>query len=122
MNQLKYCILLETFSYKNLDIFIKNLFFFINNKMSIYNLKTFFTFEIISLPKVIKKYTLIKSPHVNKKSREQFETIIYKKKLYINTNIKLTKKSTYLLFICLKQFLNKLSSTSFIKFKLFPCL
>ena len=32
----------------------------------------------IPLPRKIKKYTVIKSPHVNKKSREQLEIRIYK--------------------------------------------
>ena len=32
----------------------------------------------IPLPRRIKKYTVIKSPHVNKKSREQLEIRIYK--------------------------------------------
>ncbi len=32
----------------------------------------------IPLPKKIKKYTVNRSPHVNKKSREQFEIRIYK--------------------------------------------
>lgn len=31
------------------------------------------------LPKKIKKFSLIRSPHVHKKSREQFESITYKR-------------------------------------------
>ena len=37
----------------------------------------------ILLPTVIRKYTVIKSPHVNKKSREQFEMRIHKRVIYI---------------------------------------
>ena len=33
----------------------------------------------ISLPTVIKKYTVLRSPHIDKKSREQFEWKRYKK-------------------------------------------
>lgn len=54
---------LSKFNEKFLNFFLKNL--------KILNLK----FKIFFLPKVIKKLTLIKSPHVDKKSREQFEII-----------------------------------------------
>jgi small subunit ribosomal protein S10 len=36
-------------------------------------------FKIQNLPKVIKRITLLKSPHVNKKAMEQFELRIFKK-------------------------------------------
>ena len=39
----------------------------------------------ILLPTKIKKYTVIKSPHVNKKSREQFEMRIHKRVIYIKS-------------------------------------
>jgi ribosomal protein S10 len=35
-------------------------------------------FKSITLPKKIQKFTVLRSPHVNKKSREQFETRLYK--------------------------------------------
>jgi small subunit ribosomal protein S10 len=37
----------------------------------------------ILLPTEIKKYTVLRSPHVDKKSREQFETRIHKRLLEI---------------------------------------
>jgi small subunit ribosomal protein S10 len=37
----------------------------------------------ILLPTKIKKYTVIKSPHVNKKGMEQFEMRIHKRLIYI---------------------------------------
>lgn len=37
----------------------------------------------IPLPKTINKYTVLKSPHVNKKSREQFEMRTHKRLLDI---------------------------------------
>ena len=38
--------------------------------------------SIIQLPSPQKKFTIIKSPHVFNKSREQFETIVSKKLVY----------------------------------------
>lgn len=44
----------------------------------------------IRLPTKIKKYTVLRGPHVNKKAREQFEIRIYKRLLIIyNTDPKL---------------------------------
>ena len=37
----------------------------------------------IPLPTRIEKYTVLRSPHVNKKSREQFETRTHRRVLYI---------------------------------------
>ena len=39
--------------------------------------------SLIRLPKELKKFSLIKSPHVHKKSREQFEVLNYKRILYL---------------------------------------
>lgn len=41
-------------------------------------------YSLISLPKKKKKITLLKSPHVHKKAREQFELKLYKKTLFID--------------------------------------
>ena len=53
-------------------------------------------FNIINLPNKKKIITLLKSPHVNKKAREQFEHRIYKKRFLIksNVNLKLLKVLT----------------------------
>lgn len=42
-------------------------------------------FKIIGLPKTRKFWTLLKSPHVFKKSKEQFEVKIYKYVVYVFT-------------------------------------
>tara|TARA_R110001592_G_scaffold150202_4_gene376001 strand:- start:5468 stop:5743 length:276 start_codon:yes stop_codon:yes gene_type:complete len=39
--------------------------------------------SLIRLPKKLKKFSLIKSPHVHKKSREQFEVLNYNRILYL---------------------------------------
>lgn len=45
-------------------------------------------FNQITLPKKRKLFTVLRSPHIDKKSREQFEFIYYTKKLFIqNKNI-----------------------------------
>ena len=38
--------------------------------------------SVIYLPTIKKKYTLLRSPHIDKKSREQFEWKRYKKNLF----------------------------------------
>jgi len=40
--------------------------------------------KIISLPKKRKLFTVLTSPHIDKKSREQFEFVSYKKKILIS--------------------------------------
>ena len=75
--------------------FLKNIF----KKLNIVYTST-------NLPLKIKKITLLKSPHVHKKAREQFEIKKFKK-LFIIKNLKLSK---YLIFV----FLNK---PKFIKIK-----
>lgn len=51
-------------------------------------LKKYNSTGIIHLPKNNQKFIVIKSPHVYKKSREQFESVIYKKmiNIYINNS------------------------------------
>ena len=48
------------------------------NRFSQENLK------VISLPKTKKKFTVLRSPHIDKKSREQFEWTKYKKKMFFD--------------------------------------
>lgn len=40
--------------------------------------------KIIYLPKNIKRYTLLRSPHIDKKSREQFQSNTYKLQIFID--------------------------------------
>ncbi len=44
--------------------------------------------SIVKLPVKIQKFTLLSSPHVNKKSREQFEVRTYKRLLVLNVKNK----------------------------------
>ena len=41
---------------------------------------------IVALPTRIKRFCVLRSPHVDKKSREQFEVRLYKRFMDINTN------------------------------------
>lgn len=43
-----------------------------------------FSFKIINLPIKIKRYTVLRSPHIDKKSREQFEMKTFNRLLVIN--------------------------------------
>ena len=66
---------------------------------------------IFSLPKSVKKITLIKSPHIDKKSREQFEIKHYKTILCFNI------KKTQNLFLLV--YMLKNSEFSGIEMKIF---
>lgn len=72
--------------------------FYIFNKVSIAPLekkinefckKENLKFSLIKLPKKIKKFTFLKAPHVNKKSKEHFALFTYKRRLTIQ---KISKK------------------------------
>lgn len=75
-----------------LKITMKSLDSNINNYLK-FILKTIIKLKIpskhFSLPNKTKKITLLKSPHVNKKAREQFETCIFKKVIIINIEKKI---------------------------------
>lgn len=46
-------------------------------------------YKYIKIPLLTKKFTILKSPHVNKKAREQFELKIFKKTIIIYSILKL---------------------------------
>lgn len=56
--------------------------------LKIYNIKNY---TIINLPKKIKRYTILRSPHVYKKSLETYEEIIYT----ANYRFTIKNKATY---------------------------
>lgn len=70
---MKYIIKVKSFN----NLLIKKGFDYLskdNNKIDI---------KLVGLPTEIKKFTLIKSPHVHKKSREQYESRTYKSLIII---------------------------------------
>jgi len=73
--------------------FNEKFLYFLKKKLKILSLKhkTFY------LPKAIKKLTLIKSPHVDKKSREQFEIVKRKCILDVYTDFNKIPISIFLL-------------------------
>ena len=50
--------------------------------------KLFTNFNIVQLPKKKSKFVVIKSPHVFNKSREHFETIVFKKLILVSLDNK----------------------------------
>jgi hypothetical protein len=82
------------------------------------NQKSFFKTTIVFLPIKIKKYTLNKSPHVNKKAREQFETRVFKAIINIKLFVPLKKESIFIIFYLFKQFIKQSNFTSLIKSKI----
>lgn len=75
-NNLKFYITLKSFNNRNINSYIN----FLSKK---FIKASEFKFNILRLPKTIKKYTVLRSPHVNKKAREQFEMRIYTTKLVL---------------------------------------
>lgn len=90
-----YFMLKKIFYYKKK---LNNLFFIYNLIINYFGLcikllsfMHFFKCNYTSLPKKISRYTVLKSPHIDKRSREQFQLIQYKKLLkipffFISTN------------------------------------
>ena len=86
----------------------------INDILILLNLSSI---KIFTLPKHLQKITLIKSPHIDKKSREQFEWKQYKRRIVIFT----ADLSFYLelLSILKRMVLPGASIQIFLKFKTF---
>ena len=81
-------------SMKSVDSNINNYFEFVKKVMNNIKIK----FRSINLPIKTKKITLLKSPHVNKKAREQFETNVFKIIIILEINTK-TEKALKLLIL-----------------------
>ena len=67
----------------SLNIYLKYLKFILNKN----NVKI----SVLHLPTKIKRITLLKSPHVYKKAKEQFEKRTFKKIVYIDTSVENVK-------------------------------
>ena len=70
--------------FKSVDKNINNYFFFVTNTLK----NTGINFKRVSLPTKTKRFTLLKSPHVNKKAREQFQLKKLKKIILVPVNKK----------------------------------
>ena len=64
---------------------IKNFYEILLNKLNRIETLKFSILTTINKIKTKKKFTVLKSPHVNKDSREQFETVYYKKTIKIHS-------------------------------------
>ena len=62
---------------------------FIKKFNKYYNIKKRFIIHLIKLPTQLKKFTVLKSPHVNKKSKEQFKAKVHKAVFYIKKKKKI---------------------------------
>jgi len=116
---MRYTVSVQSFSKNNLKHFYQQLNYVLNKKIFLKNSKKNFLFQskMIFLPSSVKKFTLNKAPHIDKKAREQFETRIYKSVFIIKPSIPLTKKSFLILFFILKKAIKTSISTSLIKSK-----
>lgn len=75
---MKFYLILKSFNTNLLEKTVNELQIFLNE-----------SFSIISLPKKRKKFCVLKSPHTDKDSREQFEIIFFKKFCLFNVKSKL---------------------------------
>ena len=89
-----------------IDLYLKsfNTFYIEKTQTKILQINNYLTFfpqknleRFVSLPTCKKKYTVLRSPHIDKKSREQFEWKRYKKSLFLFFG----EKKTYTLFLFL---------------------
>jgi small subunit ribosomal protein S10 len=69
----QYRLVIKSYDYKLLEMAL----YFINQLSKLYNIK----FHIISLPSKKTIYTILRSPHIDKKSREQFQKKVYIKSI-----------------------------------------
>jgi small subunit ribosomal protein S10 len=65
-----------------LKISTSNIFNFFRIKSLIFSLKK--KTKVVILPKITKRFVLIRSPHVNKKSKEHFQITKYRRLYYLN--------------------------------------
>ena len=77
----------ELYYIENAIIFIKKIQFLLNNINIAQKEKkpNVLSLSQISLPKKNKLFTVLRSPHIDKKSREQFEFTYHKKKIVIQS-------------------------------------
>ena len=82
---LKTKFVLKSYSQETLSLYI--------NYLNIISSKLNLTFSTFNLPKKRKVITLLKSPHVNKKAKEQFEIKYFKTLIFFDKgiNIKIIK-------------------------------
>ena len=112
-------IVLESFSVKNINQLIQKLEWFFNLKTQVCTkLKKFWSIQVTYLPTKKTKYTLLKSPHVNKKAKEQFESNVHKRLITIQSRLPLTQKSFWLSMYGANKLLQHYSMNSLIKSKL----
>lgn len=72
---------MNTKTYK-LKISTSNIFNFFRIKSLILSLKK--KVKVVILPKITKRFVLIRSPHVNKKSKEHFQITKHRRLYYLN--------------------------------------
>ena len=63
--------------------------------------------QIVFLPKKIERFTVLRSPHVDKKARDQFERVTYKRLIVFNFN--LNESESYLKLYKILKFLSTLA-------------
>ena len=96
---LSYILKVKSFYIRFIYIFIKKLSFILRRKLK----QKIIFFKIIFLPSKKKIYTVLKSTHVNKKSKEQFQSKKYQAILHI---IFKNNKITKILHLKILKFLN----------------
>nr|BBE28113.1 ribosomal protein S10 [Heterosigma akashiwo]BBE28152.1 ribosomal protein S10 [Heterosigma akashiwo] len=112
-------ISIESFCVKSINHFVQHLKWFLNSKTMVHStFKNFWSVKVVYLPTLKKKHTLLKSPHVNKTAREQFEVRIYKRLICIDTCVPLKKQSFLRIIYSLQKLLTTKSYNKFMRSKI----
>lgn len=105
-----YTIKVQSFYTKFIKLFIKDTLEFQKRNLR----KKYLKIKVTHLPSKIKKYTVLRSPHVNKKSKEQFQSKTYNSLLNIHLKEKSLKKNLHIEYLEYLRNLNTGKKISFL--------
>jgi ribosomal protein S10 len=81
--KITYKIRIDSFYQPYIKKFLKVFIVFLANTINL--LRTRAKVSLVYLPTSLRRFTVLRSPHINKKSKEQFESKKYSVNLYIQT-------------------------------------
>ena len=124
IGKVRVVISVESFSPENLKKSYESTLFLLTRKVFesrkfLITINCIFDAKIFFLPTKIVKYTLNKSPHVNKKAREQFETRIYRAVVTVKPLIPLFEHNFLVLLYYLTKNLRLSNAPALTKSRLF---
>lgn len=95
----KLSIVVNSFQKKNIELFYNKFYHHMKYQKNLLNLD--FQIKRFRFPNSIKKFDVLSSPHVNKKSYEQLQSTIYKRGFFLKYN---NLKFLPIVLSCIKAF------------------